>query len=733
MSVPDEVMKLKDGKIIVDKLKSMVAVQFVQATANDASTYVVYQGQVYYLPDGHTANTTWENTTKVGPTNIGDELSGVKNNIQGKLPIVELTPIDSSMRGVLMDDGTINRNFPNIPIKRYGACGKMYLNGTGMFDVGSHYCYAWIVKNGNMIGSIIPTSFPQVYNNYEITVPADADEVWVNSSPLTLSGYSSYDLYARKQLEKGLDIGIVNLFDVTDFTDYRNINEQGVVNYYSQTFVTGYIPIEAGKYYVCNMWDQNIFSYNLYDSNKTRISTSQNLIGAPIYIADQNAKYIRLTGVRNYVSRFVFCEGTKLPERIGTPYNEKTIVSEDIASENYTLETIGDIVHEIRSVENLLDVNSEGIIDGGYISNYDANGEAVWVSASNFFESDFIPIKNGDFYIIYNANTKTISTMLTHVFCDSEKKGIPDSGSYHYLSEYGCCYCNDKNAAYMRIPVSKTSKNYTMVIRLNPFVDKIPYVVRPFGYIPFGVKVNLTDLYSQKATKSEVDAVIEELRQEIDNVIGAGTQWNGKSWYAYGTSITNISSEGKYPTYLAQMSGLLLTNKGISGGGIGDLGAYSHGQVYSAICNITDGKLNADLITLETGANDCNSDVPLGTIYDTGTATLAGCLNDCIRYLQKNTNAQICIINSPATTTEPTATNKYYEWADMVRRICDINRVHFLNNNNNMGYAKLSDSTKGSLYVSDNIHQTNLGGYIMAQNLWYQLRNIPLFYTTMPS
>lgn len=84
MSVPDEVMKLKDGKIIVDKLKSMVAVQFVQETANDAGTYVVCQGQVYYLPDGHTANTTWENTTKVGPTNIGDELSGVKNAVDGQ-------------------------------------------------------------------------------------------------------------------------------------------------------------------------------------------------------------------------------------------------------------------------------------------------------------------------------------------------------------------------------------------------------------------------------------------------------------------------------------------------------------------------------------------------------------------------------------------------------------------------------------------------------------------------
>ena len=212
-----------------------------------------------------------------------------------------------------------------------------------------------------------------------------------------------------------------------------------------------------------------------------------------------------------------------------------------------------------------------------------------------------------------------------------------------------------------------------------------------------------------------------------------GGHWRGKTWYAYGTSITSVhEGTGKYPTYLAQMSGLNLFEKGIGGGGIGDLGAYSKGQVYNAICNTNDGKLNADLITLETGANDCNASVPLGTIYDTGTETLAGCLNDCIRYLQANTNAQICVFNSPATTTEPNAANKYYEWAEMVEKICHINRVHFLRNDNNMGYAKLA-SSNGSMYVVDNIHQTDLGGYIMAQNLWNQIRNIPLFYIAIPT
>lgn len=84
MSVPDKAMKLKDGKILYDNLRSMVAVNFDQATANDAGSYVCYQGAVYYLPDGHTAGTTWANTTKVGPTNIGGEVSTLKSAIQQK-------------------------------------------------------------------------------------------------------------------------------------------------------------------------------------------------------------------------------------------------------------------------------------------------------------------------------------------------------------------------------------------------------------------------------------------------------------------------------------------------------------------------------------------------------------------------------------------------------------------------------------------------------------------------
>lgn len=60
---------------------SIIAPVFAEATANDAGTYVTYtDGKLYLLPDGHTANTTWANTTKTEVT-VGSELCDIKADI----------------------------------------------------------------------------------------------------------------------------------------------------------------------------------------------------------------------------------------------------------------------------------------------------------------------------------------------------------------------------------------------------------------------------------------------------------------------------------------------------------------------------------------------------------------------------------------------------------------------------------------------------------------------------
>lgn len=210
------------------------------------------------------------------------------------------------------------------------------------------------------------------------------------------------------------------------------------------------------------------------------------------------------------------------------------------------------------------------------------------------------------------------------------------------------------------------------------------------------------------------------------DAIGNKTHWYGKKWYAYGTSLTNTSNEGKYATYVEQYSGMIRTNKGISGGAL-----VANRNIYNAIMNTTDGKTDADLITLECLANDGNS--PFGTVQDTDNTTFLGSLGQCIAYLQQNTAAQIVIMSSMRGRRNAANTQQFYPYDDedytnkclAMEKLCLMYGVYYINPNHAMGYYRKSDS-----YYVDNIHHTDLGGHVFADYIWSKLKDIPLWLTS---
>ena len=107
--------------------------------------------------------------------------------------------------------------------------------------------------------------------------------------------------------------------------------------------------------------------------------------------------------------------------------------------------------------------------------------------------------------------------------------------------------------------------------------------------------------------------------------------WNGKLWYAYGTSMTSIK-QGKYVPVVEKLSGLRVVNLGIPGGCLTPDG-YGKGNGKRAVMTLEDGKQDADLITLEVLPNEGKI---VGDIYDTDDVSFCGCLNQCLRYLQEN-------------------------------------------------------------------------------------------------
>lgn len=201
--------------------------------------------------------------------------------------------------------------------------------------------------------------------------------------------------------------------------------------------------------------------------------------------------------------------------------------------------------------------------------------------------------------------------------------------------------------------------------------------------------------------------------------------WQGKTWYAYGTSMTSVA-QGKYVPIVEELLGLKVVNKGIPGGSLTPDG-FGKGNNKRAVMNMDDGKENADLITLEVLPNESGNH---GDIYDTDDESFCGCLNQCIRYLQENTKAQIVLIvmilsNNTVPEKKVRGELTGLEFAELAERVGHLNGVPVINifTEGGFGYARV----KAKDYQKDNIHLNDLGGKNMGRFVWSKLKDIPLW------
>ena len=128
-----------------------------------------------------------------------------------------------------------------------------------------------------------------------------------------------------------------------------------------------------------------------------------------------------------------------------------------------------------------------------------------------------------------------------------------------------------------------------------------------------------------------------------------------------------------------------------------------------------------------------NEGATVGNIYDADDLSFCGCFNQCLRYLQENTKAQIVVIimiggNDHA----PEQLNKtrgitQFEFAEIIERTARLNGVPVINAicESGFGYARV----KARDYQLDNIHLNGLGGKNMGNFIWSKLKDIPTWET----
>lgn len=218
----------------------------------------------------------------------------------------------------------------------------------------------------------------------------------------------------------------------------------------------------------------------------------------------------------------------------------------------------------------------------------------------------------------------------------------------------------------------------------------------------------------------------------------SGEHWHGKIWFAYGTSLTTESA-GKWVNHVAQISGMNVTNLGVGGGGI-----ISNRNIYNRLMDNTDGKLNADLITIEVGANDGSSQ--LGTPLDLQNTTFCGSLNVCLKNILMNCKAQVVLMDSTrsryavgGSLSDPYPLDQvvdggfnYLQRSEAIRQVAAVNGIYYIPFGSGLGMGLYREQS-GNLYNVDQIHPSELGGYNLAQGVWFYLKNIPLWYSSMPT
>ena len=177
---------------------------------------------------------------------------------------------------------------------------------------------------------------------------------------------------------------------------------------------------------------------------------------------------------------------------------------------------------------------------------------------------------------------------------------------------------------------------------------------------------------------------------------------------------------------------------------MGGGGIISNRQIYNKLMDNTDGKLTADLITIEVGANDADS--PLGTPLDVENTTFCGSLNVCLKNILMNCKAQIVLMDSTRSryAVGGSMSNPYpidqvssggfnfLQRSEAIRQVAAANGIYYIPFGSGLGMGLYREQS-GDLYNVDQIHHTELGGYNLARGIWGYLQNIPLWYSSMPT
>ena len=397
-----------------------------------------------------------------------------------------------------------------------------------------------------------------------------------------------------------------NLFNPNDpdfIPDYK-LNNNGTTTAETGKFVSGFIPIKAGKT-ICLNYPTTIYgsasSIVWYNAQKERIGYS-----TPSRYTDSRgngylkytfsdapeAAYMRVTGSMSGIATYMYVYASEMPS-VYQPYMPYDVLSDDVRVKYSNVIDVAVSANQTDFIKtNPKNLNDLSQMVTGIFSNSTSNGN-IDASVTSWRTSGFIPVKPGEKYsfvdyvgVYYGANNYGYPAY------DKDQnfvaKIVPDGGKSTLAKVDVLTIPNNDRIAYIRTcyPITNITNHKrwysTMVLKGSTWPGD--------AYIPYDGTVNLQGA-----------GISPDFSAPYNCLSGKLSIWNGDSICA-----ADNDPNGGWPLTIAKQNFMRATNYAIAGGTI----AENVGSNVHSVSATLDGMLtdfpDADYIVFEGGTNDAD-------------------------------------------------------------------------------------------------------------------------------
>lgn len=546
-----------------------IAPTFAQGTAYAAGALVINDGALYALPNGHTAGTTWANTTKVA-TNLGDQVTSLKSAL-GAISTGNDTefPLNTTW-----SQGGVNHE------GEYSSWSRIRTDYIDLEGIGQ---LTQIPASGYASSGVFYDSSKQVtrytlWSTQNVTVSLADNEKYVrfclrkdpeaNLSPsagVNLTATAVYklpsDVVANSNAIKKMQSFAVNdliwelggVSSGANFSSNTRIRTQflDVSNYGRLTAIA-----QTGYKYVVNVFDKS--KNYLFMIPAGGFVTDENIIEA-----DENIGFIRVM--------------------LATA-NDDTLSNTSISS-NFSLEADWKATGEIKNIanndDNLLDGVTwvRGVLDndGAYVSSTSRAVTDEYITLSGCKSLRFHPLVSTVWYAVFFFGDDGVISKTGTVIGDTEISVPSNSTKIKvFISNNPDAWLNDAT-------IGNTLKIY----------KGTAYDQSNNGNI-------LADDYFCSTCVN---------KKEIPNLS------SGTTVLAFGDSITAEPTSAGWVYHFSAMTGCTVVNKAVGGSTFGHTETDSGHWISTQIGNTSDATFDsADLVIVAAGTNDYGHGEPLDGI-----------------------------------------------------------------------------------------------------------------------